>query len=281
MKKILTKRGITIGVVAVLIAVATLISIKVTRGNSGFLSNAYEALMKPVKSVMSSIADELEHIYGYMYEYDKLVAENEELKTEIADLQREYREYTEISEENERLRELQGLGQRHSDFGVDTATIISWSASNWSSSFTISKGSSNSEVAVGDCIMTERGELVGQVTEVGVTTSTAVTIIDTTFSAGALIESSGGAAIVTGDFTLMKENLLKLGYIPEGTEILTGDTIITSGKGGVLPKGLVVGYVQDVVTDETGLEKYGVVQPAVSLNALTNVYILTDFEVSE
>jgi rod shape-determining protein MreC len=196
MKKILTKRGITIGVAAALIAIATLISIKVTSGNSGFLSSAYEALMKPVKSVMSSIAGELEHIYGYMYEYDKIVAENEELKAEIADLQQEYREYTEISEENERLRELLNLSQRHSDFALDTATIISWSASNWSSSFTLSKGSSNSEVAVGDCIVTERGVLVGQVTEVGVATSTAVTIIDTTFSAGALIESSGGAAIV-------------------------------------------------------------------------------------
>lgn len=281
MKKLITKKGIIIGCVAVLIAVSTLISIQFSSGKSGIVTYAFEALMKPVKSVVSSIAETLEQVYGYMYEYDKLVAENEALKTEIAQLQKEYREYTEVSEENERLRVLFNLSQRNSDFVIDTATIISWSASNWSSSFTVSKGSTNSDVAVGDCIITETGALVGQVIEVGATTSTAVTIIDTTFSAGALIESSGGAAIISGDFSLMKEKLLRLGYIPEGTELLTGDTIITSGKGGILPKGLVVGSILNVLTDETGLGQYASVKPAVTLEELTNVFILTDFEVSE
>lgn len=280
MRRFLKFKVIGFAIAAVLIAAITIISVNAA-GNSGFISSALTALSKPLKSVAASVAKTFESIYGQMYKYDQLVLENDELEKQLADLEEDYREYIEISEENERLRELLNLSKRHEDFQYDTASIIQWDASNWTSTFTISKGSSNSKIAFGDCVITETGALIGYVTDVGTTSSIVVTVLDTTFSAGAIIERNGDTAIAVGDFELMKQDLMKLDYMTETTELLAGDTIVTSGKGGLLPAGLVIGDVVDVHTYNTGIGKYGTIKPAADLENIIYVTVITSFEITE
>lgn len=281
MRRFLKFKVIGFAIAAVLIAAITIISIN-SAGNSGFFTNTLTALSKPLKSMAASVARTFESIYGWMYEYEKVTEENENLKEQLADLKEDYREYTEISEENDRLRELLNLSQRHEDIQLDTASIISWDSSNWSSNFTISKGSSNSEVAVGDCVITETGVLIGLIIDVGTTSSNVVTVLDTTFSAGALIKRNGDTATAMGDFELMQQGLMKIDYMTEGSEILAGDTIVTSGKGSkLLPADLVIGDVVDVLTYETGLSKYATVRPAADLENVIYVYVIISFEITE
>jgi rod shape-determining protein MreC len=280
MKRFFKLRVFGFVLLAVIIASITLISVN-TRGNSGFLTNTLTSLSKPIKSFAASVAKTYESMYGYIYEYDKVVAENTELKTKLSKLETDYREYTDVSNENDRLRALLNLSERHPDYKkYDTAAIISWSASNWSSSFTIGKGSSNSDVKVGDCVITEAGVLVGVVNEVGINSSTVISVLDTTFSVGAYIERNEERAIAAGDFSLMKQGLLKFDYLQDTTEIVAGDTIITSGKGGTLPAGLVIGTVQEVLTYETGIRRYATIKPAVDLQSLGDIYLITSFEIS-
>ena len=96
-----------------------------------------------------------------MYKYDQIVEENEQLKDKVAQLEEEYRDYTAISNENEELKQLLGLTDKHSDFKLAQASIISWTASNWSSTFTISKGT-NAGIELNDCVITENGYIIGQ-----------------------------------------------------------------------------------------------------------------------
>ena len=65
------------------------------------------------------------------------------------------------------------------------------------------------------------------------------------------------------------------------TNIISGNTIITSGKGGIYPQGLVIGYVDDVVIDPSGLNVYATVDPAAEIQDLTHIFVITDFSVSE
>jgi len=279
-KKFFNAKTIAAVAAAVLIVIISAIALS-SSGRAGFVTNAAAAITKPIRVTAAAIAHEFESLYGYMYKYDSLLQENERLRTENAELQSGYREYTEIYEENERLRKLLDLTERHSDYVIDTATVISWSSSNWSSSFTISKGSSNSDVQKGDSVITETGMLVGQVTEVGNTTSTCITIIDSAFSASALVESSGDAVVAKGDFARMRKGLLTLDYISEGTMMYTGDAVTTSGKGEVFPRGLLVGYVADMTENASGLGMTADIEPAVSLGSIMNVYVITDFTVAE
>ncbi|MDR0862119.1 MAG: rod shape-determining protein MreC [Oscillospiraceae bacterium] len=281
MRVFVTKRNVIILIVAVLIATVAIVAVNTT-GTPGAVSTAADVIVKPLKNAVAAMARTFESIYGYMYEYDKVVAENNMLKEQIAGFKQDYREYTEVSEENARLRDLLGLTARHSDRKYDTATILSWSASNWQSSFTLSKGSTNSEVSVGDAVITETGVIVGRISKVDLTTSTAVSVIDTTFSAGALIGELGANGVITGDFALMREGLLKLDYLSDDTAVLAGDSVVTSGKSGVLPEGLVIGEVARVLRNPTGLGMYAEVRPAAEVRnaGVSYVYIITEFTVT-
>ncbi len=261
--------------IAVVIAAVSLISVN-TRGHSGFITSALMSLTKPLKSAAASVAKTFESIYGYMYKYETLEAENERLKSELNKLKQDNQYSEEISKENDKLRTLLGLSLRHPDYTqYDTADVISWSASNWDSSFTIGKGSSNSRIKAGDCVITETGALIGVVSEVKSSSSTVITVLDTKFSYGAYIERNDERTIAKGDFTQMKRGLLKLSYLKDTTDIVTGDTIRTSGTGG--PADLVIGTVQEVLTDSTGINRYATIKPAADLTRLASVYLITGF----
>ena len=277
MRAFFTKRNIAVLLAAVLIAVIALVSTGTGRGD-GIVTEWSSAATKPLKTAGAAIARTFETIYGYMYEYEKLVAENEALKKEIADFRQDYREYTEVSEENLRLRELLGFLARHNDYVPEQATIIMWGATNWQSTFTVSRGSSNSGVKVGDAVITETGVLVGRITKVGLSESTAISVIDTTFSAGALIGADGADGVATGEFRYMRDGLLKLDFLPDDTTVLAGDTVVTSGKGGVFPEGLVIGTVQGVMKNSAGIGMYGIIEPEAKPGAASHVFIITDFE---
>ena len=62
--------------------------------------------------------------------------------------------------------------------------------------------------------------------------------------------------------------------------ILAGDTIITSGLGGIFPKGLVIGHVLETGVDELGLTRYAFLQPAANFNRLEEVFVIKSNSVS-
>lgn len=268
MKKGFVKKGIYVLLAAVAIALISALSIYSAGKSTDAASNGVNTLMRPVKSAVSAIADQLEHVYAYMYKYDSVAAENAQLKSQIAQLQQDSREYEEVNAENERLRALLNFSARHSDFQYQPASVLSWSASSWSSSFTISRGST-SGLAKDQCVINENGYLVGKITEVSATTATVTTFLDTTSSIGASESETGDVGIVSGDFALMKNGTAKLQYLADIGSAVTGDTVVTSGKGTIYPRDLVVGTVTQIVISESGTENYAVVtRPRTSARCL-------------
>ena len=123
--------------------------------------------------------------------------------------------------------------------------------------------------------------LIGQVSEVGATTSTVVTVLDTTFSAGAFIGDGGGIATVKGDFTLMRDGLLMIDHIAENLIILPGDSVVTSGASGLLPAGLIIGEVAEVYRHSTGIGRYATVRPMRDVVTINHVFVITGFDIPE
>jgi len=270
------KKKLTIVIVAVLVAVLSVASIQVSASGSDAVTGSVNTVAKPLRSLMSSVVDNLEHLYGYLYRYDRLEAENEALKAQIATMEQEYREYIEVSDENNRLHALLGLSQRHSDYKYASATLISWTSSSWSSSFTIDMGSEN-DVKIGDPVVTENGSLIGSVTSVSAYSSTVTTLIDTSSAIGAEDSQTNELAVACGNFDLMKSGKLRLDYLPDDFAIKTGDTIVTSGSGGTYPQGIVLGTLDKVVISPSGMNDYAVITPAAELDSLEFVFIITSY----
>jgi len=272
--------------VALVLAIAVLIIVLATAllgGRAGLASNIAGGVSSPVGRAAEAAVQWVEGLYGYIYKYDQLVAENNSLRAQLAEAQQQAINAAEYEEENERLRELLNFAQKNTDFVYEPAKITEWSSSNWSSSFTISKGSANSttEIEVGDCVVTEYGALVGQIIEIGDTWSTVRTIVDASIDVGALVGEAETVGMCIGDFALMQEGHLKLTYLSESAQLVEGDVVLTSGKGTFIPQGLIIGYIHSVLSEASGQTLYGVVEPACDLDNLTQVFIITDFQIQE
>jgi rod shape-determining protein MreC len=116
--------------------------------------------------------------------------------------------------------------------------------------------------------------LVGRVSQVGPRTSEVQLIIDSDSAVAALLQTSRVTGLVVGQ----PDGTLRMEYIPQEEEVVVGDIVLTSGLGGVLPKGLVIGQVTEVLKMDYALFQSAVVRPAIDLSKLELVLVITGFE---
>ena len=280
MNKFLGGRKIVLLIFVVGIIVVMAVYSTVNQGSASPMANAFGILLSPFRNAGAAISGFFDGIYGYMYEYEQLKYDNDTLRARIAKMEEEVRTSRQALEENERLRKLADLSERRRDFKFVMANIVSRSSSNWESTISISKGTLHG-ISVFDSVINEEGFLVGYVSEVGTNWAIISTIIDSGTQLGALIYRTSGTAVAEGDFELMGEGKLKLTYLPENDVLLNGDIILTSGIGGMFPDNLVIGKVEQVKSEEGGMGEYAMVTPSADLSALTQVYIITEFDISE
>ena len=280
LKLYLSKYGVRIAVIVVILALIGLSVSSVLGGKAGLLKNADGALKAPVQKAASAVLDWVEGLYGYIYEYDRMVEENNALRAENAALRESARDYDDLEAENVRLRELFGWSEKHTDFVMESAKIVAWDASNYVSAFTISKGEKDG-IELGDCVVTEYGALVGQIMELGSEWATVRSIIDVDMDVGALVGEESFAGLITGEFSLMKQGLTRVTYLTSGAQIFPKDEVLTSGKGGSFPAGLLIGEISTVMTEAGGQSTYGIVTPACDVSRLSQVFIIKDFEIVE
>jgi rod shape-determining protein MreC len=280
LKEYLRKNGIKAGIVVVAVVLLIGISAAARSGRISFVQNVTGIVESPLKRVLSSTVNAIDNLYGYIFEYDSLRAENESLRSQLAEAQESARDGISASEENVRLRQLLELREQHTDYVLESSKVVLWSSSNWASTFTISKGSS-SGIELGDPVITEYGAVVGQITELGDNWATVSTLIDVDMSVGAFVGTSGSSGMVVGEFSLMRNKQAKLTYLADGAQIFVGDDVLTSGSGGAFPAGLVIGTLTAVQTEAGGQIEYGIVEPQVDFDSLVQVFIIKDYEVVE
>ena len=274
------KHGIKVAIIVMIAAIFVLAGSASRDGKAGFVKDMQGSLAAPSRNAASAITDWMQGIYGYLYEYDMLVEDNNALRAELAEAQEMAREYEELKAENDRLYTLLELREKRADFVLESSKIVSWDTSNYTSAFTIGKGS-NSGIELGDCVITEYGALVGQVYELGTNWATIRTVIDVNMDVGAFVGSNNYAGVISGEFSLMKQGLTRMGYLAGGAQIFTGDEVLTSGRGGAFPSGLLIGTVTTVMTEAGGQNTYGVIEPACDVDGLSQVFIVTDYEIVE
>ena len=278
MKRFLEKRGLWL-LLAIAVVAVTLAAMSIFSSTASPLGNIVGVITSPFRSAAQSVADWYNEKQDYFADNRALRAANEELKRQIAEMQADVRDAETALEENERYREMLGLREKHRSFERESARVLNRSQSNWTSSLTLNCGTDYG-IAVGDCVITERYELVGVVSEAGYNWCTVLTVIDTDSSLGARVFRTGDVGLAQGDFALMGQGLLELSYLPnEGSQLLPGDLVLSSGLGGYYPADLTIGSVREVRTDDSGAASYAVVQPAAELETLTQVFVVKDFEI--
>ena len=279
MKKFFSQTGILILAAVTLIAVIMCIVSAFSSG-TGFLHNAAGVVASPFRAAGAAVSRWTENVTDHFQSVDELKKENSELRRKIASLEQSVRQASTDSEENTRLRTLLDLRQQRRDFVFESAYITEHSSSNWASTLTLSKGTS-CNIAEGNCVVDNNGYLVGIVTEAGLNWCTVATVLDTEAQVGAKVFRTGETTVAMGDISLMGRDRLKLNYLESESSLINGDLVVTSGLGGYYPSGLVIGSVEEILTDDGGLTKYAILAPQVNLDDLSEVFVITSFDVVE
>ena len=278
MRDFLKRRGLLLLLIVIIICAITIGSLYLSGNRSSFISNTVNTVMAPVKNGIKSGVDLLESLYGYLYSFDTIKEENTKLHEENAELKKKQDEAEQAIKENEEYKKMLGLSDAIRELGKVDATVTEWTSSNWASSFTVNKGERDG-IEVGDPVITSGGEVVGQVINVGSSWATVRSIIDTSIGIGAKARDT--SAIASGDFELMQTGKLKLEKVPSTAQLSGGDVVYTSGAGEVFPADLIIGTIESVDRENSGLTDFAVIDPAADLGNTNMVFIITEYEQPE
>ena len=273
MKHLFSTRVKVLLIVAILVSAGLAILSGAT--NQSIPSLLVQGILTPFRAGANALTKQSEQIYGYIFRYESLVAENEALKKQISNMEDDARQADSYYRENQRLRDALALTQTREDFVLVDAYIIAWGTTDWNSTITVSKGT-NAGIETGMCAITANGEVVGLVTEVGLNYAVIKTVLDSTLEISATIASSGYNGMVSGGYNDGRKDLLWMDYLPSAAVIRNNDQVVTSGST-VYPRNLILGHIVDAGYDETGVAKYAVLNPAVDIGSLEQVFILTEY----
>jgi rod shape-determining protein MreC len=235
-----------------------------------------QTVLKPLRSGANTVVNQAESLYDYIFRYEALEAENAALKEELAALREDARDVASLQREIERLRKLAQLKTIHEDYQLVDGYIIARTAQNWVNTLTINRGS-DVGIQVGMCAITETGQVVGLVTEVGSNYAVITTVLDPSLEISATISNTGYSGMVSGGYDSGYDNLLRMDYLSSDSVIKNHDPVVTAGST-VYPRNLLLGYVVDAGFEDNGLAKFAILQPAADIENLEQIFIITDYK---
>ncbi|MDD4601198.1 MAG: rod shape-determining protein MreC [Negativicutes bacterium] len=237
-----------------------------------FMERAVTVVLAPIEAAVSVMGFSFRQVGSSAGQLITVYRDNQTLKAENDQLRQNNLNVTEVMAENVRLRTMLDYKSRATQFDFVAAKVIARDPGTWTSTIIINKGSADG-ITKDMAVVTPQG-LVGDVTSVYNTTAKVQLILDQCSAVGALVQrpESRVAGIVEGNGA--NPQAPRMINIARDADIIKGDQIITSGFGGIYPKGLPIGQVMDVVNDKGGLLKYAVVKPAVDFDRLEEVLII-------
>jgi rod shape-determining protein MreC len=127
---------------------------------------------------------------------------------------------------------------------------------------------------VGMSVVSGGAGLVGRITEVGPRTAKVQLLSDPDSSVAALLQATRTTGLVVGQ----SDGTLQMQYIPQEEDVTVDDIVLTSGLGGLMPKGLVIGQVTEVQQREYETFQTATVRPAVDFTRFELALVITGFK---
>ncbi len=201
--------------------------------------------------------------------YRSLAKDNQELRREAGLLNAELIELKEASQENERLRGLLSFKKKVTSKSLP-ALVIGRDSSNWSSTLLINKGKRDG-LAVNMPVVSFRG-LLGKTVEVGPSLAKVILLTHPDFRIEGRVQRTREEGLIHGG---VNKKICLMKYLPRDSEVSVGDLVVSSGRGEIYPKGLLIGKISGVSVDNSRLYKNAFILPAVNLSKVEEVLIIT------
>ena len=262
--------------VTIIVVIILLVLLVITAGDNNMsgTESVVGSILAPVQNAFYSATDGIADFFSRIFAGGDLETENLELEARVAELEGQLQDYSEIKQENERLKELLNFDTETEELESVGAKVIGKAPGHWFNIFIINVGLLDGiEV---DMPVVNGDGLVGRVVDTGPTWSRIVTIVDSSSGVSAVVERTRDNGILTGTVSSDDEEaLLTMSCLPFDADLVPGDTVITNGLSGVFPKGIAIGEVIEVSPSEDGMQNEAVISPWVDFAHLEEVMVIT------
>ena len=271
MRRFLNNKILIIIVVVVLLLALAGVSYS-DKSGINIIGNIVSVPAAPLQGAYSFITGRIKSFFGYFENVKSLEEENERLQGEISSLEQQILDIERLEKENKELKDALNFKDQYEEYEFKGCSIIAKDPGNWFDVFTINRGIKD-KIQPDSPVITSYG-LVGRVSKAELITSKIVSIIDIESTVSARLSKSRDLIVVRGDVELRSKGLCRADYIPPNADVMPGDTIETSGIGGIYPKGIIIGKVVKVIKNEGQYDSYAVIQRMVEFKRLKDVIVL-------
>ncbi|OIK16975.1 rod shape-determining protein MreC [Bacillus sp. MUM 116] len=227
-----------------------------------------------VQSLVSKPAYGVAGFFENLKDLENTYQENKELKSRVEEIVSLEAQVQDLKKDNADLRSILGETKTLRDFKPLPATVIGRNPDRWHEMIIIDKGKING-IKQNMAVVTANG-LIGKVKNVNQFSSTIqlLSAADPKNRISAVVQGNKNSYGFVEGFDSEKK-LLQIKTIPSGAKIEKGQTVVTSGLGGVFPKDLPIGKVVDVKPDQYGLNQTALVKPGADFYDIQNVIVIT------
>jgi rod shape-determining protein MreC len=245
-----------------------------------FFLHSVGALRLPENFLLSSVKPLSARLYGWgssldhSYQVDQTAvgwpSRAAELTKEVSRLTVANSRCVETASENQKLRNLLHFLSVNNFQAVTTEVIAKEAASEDSRDLIINQGSQDG-LRVGYGVISEEGVIIGKIVETKEMTAKICLTTSPTCQLAATLQNEGKTqGITAGDLGLT----IKMNYIPKLEKVAEGDLVITSGLGGNIPRGLVIGRVTKIKNESNEVWQEATIEPIANPDNLTIVSVI-------
>ena len=258
------------GIITVVILILLIFLSNVEANKLSFIETVASSIVSPIQRIFNDITHKIQGDSAYFSNMDTIISENESLKERNSELETQIRELEIIKAENTTLQEYMNLTQKYAEYETIPAYVINKDISNLSSTLVLNVGAKDG-IEENMTVIADKG-LVGHVISVGNSTCKVQVIIDSASTVSCTISTTNESIICKG--TLDNDQVLRASYIPTEAELIQGDSVYTSGVGGIYPKGIIIGTIKEIITTSNITDRYAKVEPAVDFSKVDTVLII-------
>lgn len=258
-------------VITIILLIILVILSNVNIEKLSYIEGAVSKIVTPIQNGITMIKNKINGNNDFFTNVANLKKENEDLKSKISELEQSQRELEIIKAENTTLKEYMNLTEKYSSYKTVPAYIIEKDISNYSKIIIINVGT-NDGIEVDMTVIADTG-LVGHVISVTESTAKVETIIDSASSVSSNISTTRDGIMCRG---VIDSYNLKAVSIPTDANVVIGDSVETSGMGGIYPKGILIGTIKDVVNTKNITNRYAIIKTSVDFDELETVLVITN-----
>lgn len=257
-------------IITIIILVVLVIFTNKSTENTSIIENIANVVVVPIQNGLTYLKNKINNNDKFFENIETLKAENEQLKQQNSELEKSLREFEVMKTENEQLKQQLNLAEKYTEYTTIPGTIISRDISNYSKTLLINIGSDNG-IKENMTVIAEEG-LVGYVVSTTPTTAKIQTIVDSASSTSCLTSTTRENMICKG--TIENESTLKATNLSIDANVIQGDSVETSGMGGIYTKGIYVGRIKSVSDGTNKIDSYAIIETAVDFDKLETVLVI-------